>query len=283
MARGISLHIGINSVDPAHYDGWSGELNACEADAEDMFTLAQSLEYEATKLLTKEASRSAVTAAIRNAGELLQPGDIFFLTYSGHGGQLPDLNGDEDDGVDETWCLYDGELVDDALYGLFCRFKPGVRIFMLSDSCHSGSVAKEVYERLAKTMADRRLFDPLSGQVVGPKFRGMPIDAARRTYLKNKKQYDKELLEADPEARAKVTASVRLISGCLDDQLSSDGVFNGVFTSRLKRVWANGKFEGNYEAFHKAIVAKMPADQTPNHFVYGAKNPEFDAQKPFQI
>ena len=40
MARGIALTIGLNSVDPKHYAGWSGELNACEADAEDMASIA---------------------------------------------------------------------------------------------------------------------------------------------------------------------------------------------------------------------------------------------------
>ncbi len=34
MAKGVSVHIGVNEVDPAHYGGWSGKLNACEADAE---------------------------------------------------------------------------------------------------------------------------------------------------------------------------------------------------------------------------------------------------------
>ena len=32
-ATGLSLHVGLNAVDPAHYAGWSGPLNACEADA----------------------------------------------------------------------------------------------------------------------------------------------------------------------------------------------------------------------------------------------------------
>ena len=36
MAQGISLHIGLNSVDPGHYQGWDGKLNACEFDAKDM-------------------------------------------------------------------------------------------------------------------------------------------------------------------------------------------------------------------------------------------------------
>lgn len=283
MAKGISLHIGLNTVDPGHYAGWDGALNACEADAQDMHALATSQGYAPKMLLTADATRAAVTAAIRSAAEELSPGDIFFLTYSGHGGQLPDKNGDEEDDLDETWCLFDGELVDDKLYELYGRFKPGVRILILADCCHSGTVSRDGYEQLARALAEMRRYDPLTGALVGPQFRGIPMDVARRTYLKNRAMYDPELTAADPEARAKVAATVRLISGCQDNQLSSDGMFNGLFTSRLKQVWKNGKFEGNYAAFHKAIFDKMPAVQKPNHLVYGAENPEFENQRPFQI
>jgi hypothetical protein len=41
MAKGIALHIGLNSVDPHKYEGWSGPLSACEADANDMADLAR--------------------------------------------------------------------------------------------------------------------------------------------------------------------------------------------------------------------------------------------------
>lgn len=283
MAKGISLHLGLNSVDPAHYAGWSGDLNACEADAEDMLALAESQKYEGKLLLTKAATRAAVQDEIRHVAEVLQPGDIFFLTYSGHGGQLPDRNGDEDDDLDETWCLYDGELVDDTLHTLFGRFRAGVRILMLSDSCHSGSVSKDQLDALQEEYAALRRYDPITGAPVGPKFRGMPYDVMRATYLANRKEYDAELVAADPKARENVKARVRLISGCQDDQLSSDGPFNGVFTSRLKRVWKGGAFEGDYKAFHEAIVARMPKVQTPVHSVYGGANPDYDAQRPFQI
>lgn len=36
MAKGVALTIGLTSVDPKHYQGWSGELAACEADAKDL-------------------------------------------------------------------------------------------------------------------------------------------------------------------------------------------------------------------------------------------------------
>jgi metacaspase-1 len=64
MAKGVSLHLGLNSVDPHKYEGWSGPLNACEADANDMADLAQNQGYASTKLLTKKATRGAVLKGI---------------------------------------------------------------------------------------------------------------------------------------------------------------------------------------------------------------------------
>ena len=58
MAKGISLHIGLNAVSAAAYGGWSGELNACEADANDMEALAKSRGFKTTKLLTKAGTRN---------------------------------------------------------------------------------------------------------------------------------------------------------------------------------------------------------------------------------
>ena len=52
----------------------------------------------ATKLLTKKATRKAVLDGIGDAAKNLKSGDFFFLTYSGHGGQAPDLNSEEPDG-----------------------------------------------------------------------------------------------------------------------------------------------------------------------------------------
>jgi len=273
MAKGMSLHIGLNSVNPKHYAGWSGKLTACEADANDMASIAGSRKFASKKLLTKKATRSAVKSAIAAAAKKLKSGDIFFITYSGHGGQLPDQNGDEDDGLDETWCLYDGELVDDELFAAWANFRSGVRILVLSDSCHSGTVAR------AALMATIK---PTSGEA--RVYRAMPANLALRVYDQHRKFYDKIL--QDPKianAQAKVKATVQLISGCQDNQLSADGAFNGLFTGTLRQIWNGGAFKGSYAQFHKAIRAKMPPDQTPNRFMTGAPGAAFEAQQPFSI
>jgi hypothetical protein len=38
MSKGYALAIGLNGVDPVHYDGWDGALNVCEADAKKIFS-----------------------------------------------------------------------------------------------------------------------------------------------------------------------------------------------------------------------------------------------------
>src|SRR3989442_557986 len=89
MAKGLALTIGLNAVDPRHYEGWSGKLNACEADARDMADIARSRKFKVQRLLTRRATRRAVLGGIARAASALRSGDIFLLTYSGHGGKCP--------------------------------------------------------------------------------------------------------------------------------------------------------------------------------------------------
>jgi hypothetical protein len=268
MAKGISLHIGLNLVDPAHYSGWDGALGACEYDAKDMLALAKKQGFaERSILLTKQATAGVVTKAIEAAAKKLAKGDLFLLTYSGHGGQVPDTNGDEADRMDESWVLYDRQLVDDELHALYAKFKSGVRVLVLSDSCHSGTVT--------------RAMPPW--EAAQPAVRAMPAPIGEATYRKNKKLYV-DIQKATKAAESTtVKATVLLISGCQDNQYSLDGSRNGLFTETLKKVWSNGKFKYGYRRFRDTIVSKMPPTQTPNYYVVGAANATFESQKPFTV
>ena len=271
MPQGNSLHLGLNFVDPAQYEGWNGELAACEFDAKDMLALAKRRGFANSQmLLTSAATSAAVIAGITNAAKQLKSGDLFFLTYSGHGGQVPDKNGDEKDNdrMDETWCLFDRQLVDDELYALWSKFKKGVRILVLSDSCHSGTVT-------------RALPPFLSG---GPRQRVMPwFPRGKQVYAAHKRAYDGIQASLQGAEKIPVRASVLLVSGCQDNQTSLDGNRNGLFTEKLKKAWNNGKVTGSYRSFRDRIVAQMPGTQTPNYYVVGAKNAAFEAQPPFTI
>jgi len=279
MALGISLHVGLNRVDPAHYQGWDGELTACEFDANDMRAIAEGQGFEARSLLTKEATSDAVLAAIERAAGELDQGDLFLCTYSGHGGQVPDRNGeDEEDRSDETWVAYDRQIVDDELYALWGRFAPDVRIFVLSDSCHSGTVVRDIEAKVPGPVSTRQ-----KAAAESPRYRALPRDVMIATYRANARLYD-AIQERLPGAeRADPAATVLLISGCRDDQLSLDGFSNGLFTENLRAVWADGAWEGGHAEFREAIRARMPAKQQPNYLRVGAANPEFERQKPFTV
>jgi metacaspase-1 len=274
--RGIGVAIGLNAVDPVHYRGWSGPLRACEADAAALVQIGRSRGFEMTELLTRAASRDAVFAALERAARELAAGDMFLLSYSGHGGQVPDCNGDEDDYQDETWCLYDGQLIDDELYLWFSKFAAGVRVLVFSDSCHSGTVTRQ-YGTVLAAGATHATSDPAAV------FRAMPDDVAIRTYKEHQAFYD-DLQRAIPaDITAQLRATVRLISACQDNQFASDGLINSLFTGALLRVWNGGQFDGTYREFHRAIVNLMPPTQTPNHLVIGPPSPSFDAEKPFTL
>ena len=280
MPRGVSLHIGLNRVDPAHYQGWDGALTACEFDANDMRAIAESQGFEPRSLLTQEATSDAVLRAIEGAAAELGQGDLFLCTYSGHGGQVPDRNGEgEEDRSDETWVAFDREIVDDELYALWGKFAPGARVFVLSDSCHSGTVVRDIEAEVPPPVSTTE-----KAAAESPRYKAMPRDVMIATYRANARLYD-AIQERLPGAeQADPAATVLLISGCRDDQLSLDGFSNGLFTENLRAVWDDGAWEGGGHAqFREAIRARMPAKQQPNYFRVGAANPGFEEQKPFMI
>lgn len=291
MAKGISLHIGLNRLDPNHYAGWDGRLNACENDARAMEEIAKAMGYRTEVRLSEHGTRSAVTEFLAGAARDLLSGDILLITYSGHGNQVPDLNGDEADGMDETWCLYDGQIIDDELYRTYSGLAEGVRVLILSDSCHSGTVAKVAYYEMAAASGLAGAVDLAmagkgmpKGPVYGPKC--PPRDIAMRTYEKNKSFYEsigrpKGPPGADTGDTAK--ASIRLISGCQDNQVSYDGANNSAFTAALLLTWDEGKFKGDYDDFHIQIQRKMLPTQSPNHYKVGRPDVAYDHQRPFKI
>ena len=284
MAHGMSLHIGINRVDPAKYGGWDGKLIACENDARDMEQLAREAKVEdRTVLLTADATVDNVTAELRKAARVLAAGDILFLTYSGHGGQVPDSNGPEDepDRLDETLVLYDREYIDDELYKEFDDFAEGVRIFVCLDCCHSGSGIR-VREILTPEAMEEQ-FQTSDPDQVETTSRLMPLDRQAEAYERDRELFDTIQHELNAKDARDLGATALLISACQDNQLAADGLRNGLFTGMLLEVWNGGKFTGGYKAFHREILRRMPPTQSPNFFVTGRPGSRFIRQRPFTI
>jgi hypothetical protein len=83
-----------------------------------------------------------------------QSGDSLFLHYSGHGGSIPDDDGDEADGMDETMVPVDyqsaGQIRDDDIYDHLVKKVPaGCHLTVVMDCCHSGSILDLPYTVVA--------------------------------------------------------------------------------------------------------------------------------------
>ncbi|MFH8582110.1 caspase domain-containing protein [Streptomyces zaomyceticus] len=294
MATGLALHVGLNRVDPARYEGWDGTLVACENDARDMARLARNAGFESTLLLTPDGTVAHLTAALGEAAARLGPGDILLFSYSGHGGQVPDVPGSgtpgsdtagsgplgsdalgsdalgsdvEPDALDETLVLYDRQFLDDEVRQAFSVFDDDVRIVALFDCCHSGSS-----------------IELPGGPAADGTARFMPEPRQRQLYARDREFYANlkgSLAQAAPGDGAGPDAL--LVSACQDNQVAADGEVNGAFTEALLKVWGDGAFQGGYRDFHRAIQRRLPPTQSPNLHLTGTPDEGFLDQRPFTV
>ena len=195
-------------------------------------------------ILANRATRRAVVAEITAAAAALRKGDIYLLSFSGHGRQVPDRNREETDVKDEAWVLYDGLLLDDELFKLWAKFKSGVRILVLSDSCNSGTILTADYGEPAR---NRRKQRKAKGKKVKPSV--LLISASQD----NESAYEYA------------------------------GQTNSAFITELMQVWDNGRFRGDYKAFCGRIRSNLSRSQTPNLYTIGARTAAFQSQTPFTI
>jgi len=309
MPKGISIHIGLNELDERHY-GSRCTLAGCLGDVDAMHRLAVSAGFEPTVLRAEEATADAVLGAIRGAAHRVGPEDILLVTYSGHGARVRDLpldqGGDEVDGWDETWCLYDREVLDDELYDCWGDFPAGARILVVSDSCFSGDIIRddEGQDALPRITEGRSLWGtealdetrrllpelppvpPASRGTRGGGMRGggmagrrLSAKTAKRVYMRNRRTYE-EVQKSLPERRP-VHAEVLLLSAAQDNETAADGEHNGAFTEALLQVWNDGAFEGDYVALHCELYKRLRTRQHPQ--ILALRPPSFARQRPFTI
>jgi len=131
--------VGLTAVDASAYDGWPGDCSGTDVDADTFILMCREKRVAPVLLMNKQATKQAFMNTCVAACNGLTSNGVFVLFFSGHGSQLPDVNGDEADGLDETLCLWDGELVDDELCAFWQTIPADVRVFFVTDSCNSGS------------------------------------------------------------------------------------------------------------------------------------------------
>lgn len=249
-----ALCIGIND-----YPGTDCDLAGCANDARDWAAELRQRGFEVRSLLDKQATGKAMRTAIAALVGGATGGDSVVITYSGHGSFVPDEDGDEPDGTDECLCPYDirskGPITDDELFDLFSARQPEAKLLMISDSCHSGTVA-----RFAPITTP-----PTTGAPHPPqrKVRFLPPavylsrnDAAR---LGARRAYR----QASPPGRY----AALLLAGCQDTEYSFDAYFqgrpNGAFTFVALRALKKLPAKATYADWFRAIRKALPSQQYP--------------------
>lgn len=263
--RGYSLHTGLNSVDPRMYDGWSGPLNACENDARHMAQMCERKGFIAQTLLTRNATSRNFFAGISELARVALPGDLVVISNSSHGSQVRDYDGDEADSMDETICLYDRQVLDDELEAAWSTFLPGVRIFWVSDSCHSGTMAR-AFGQSSVT------------QVEGSK--AMPPDVMSRVNDAHAGMY--QAVQNVVKDRAPVRAHVLAYGACQDNQTAMDGSVNGAFTGALLRALESYP-KDNAGRIMTRVQRSMLPSQTPKYVFYGPRLDSFEKSPAFCV
>lgn len=228
-----ALVVGINKYGG---DG-SANLNGCLNDAWRWASYLQKAgwPHDNIRMLTDQAAtRDAVLNRLRWLVTASRPGDRIAFTFSGHGTQVRDRDGDElADNMDEALCCYgcmadwnNGLILDDDLACEFRKLAPGVHLTVVLDACHSGSGTRnsltnggEHYRR-TRFMAPPMHIEWRSAGVV------LPVKRMGRGVLG----------WIGNRTRGEVvvpTLNHVLLSGCRADQTSADAFIDGSYCGAL--------------------------------------------------
>jgi len=171
-------------------------------------------------LKDKDATKDNILSSISGwLASQTRPGDRVVIYYSGHGSHVPDRNGDEADGEDETFVPSDfgrrgnraEDMVLDDEIGKALAALPGREVILIADSCHSGTVNRDIF---GSDMAD----DP------DVRARYLPFGGSARSVPQTSRS-------EDPLARD--TGSHITLSAALPHQLAWESRGYGIFTRNL--------------------------------------------------
>jgi metacaspase-1 len=248
------LCIGIND-----YPGTGSDLAGCVNDANDWAEALEKRGFSVAKIFDKRATGKALRAAMQSTIAKAKSGDLVVIQYSGHGSFVPDEDGDEPDGTDECLCPYDvvrnGHITDDELFDLYSSRQEGVKLLMISDSCHSGTVARFAPISTPPTTkgrnAPQRKVRFLPPSVFLSKSEAAQLGARRA------------IRPSSPPGRY----AALLMAGCQDTEYSYDAYFqgraNGAFSFVALRALPTLAENASYADWFQAVRKVLPSQQYP--------------------
>ena len=258
-----ALCIGINN-----YPGTQMDLAGCVNDAKAWADTLRSRGFSVETLVDAQATKAAMLAGFKAVIGAAKSGDVVAITFSGHGTYVPDLNGDEVDGLDEALCPYDiqtagAALTDDEIHAIFAARPAGVRLVLISDSCHSGTVTRAAAPDPDAANAPRPRFMPMGNWLPADR---LPRGASGRPLTSvavsaGSSPFNGALSRREGDL---------LLSGCKEgpNNFSYDatikGTPTGAFTYYALKALATLKPDATYADWHAAInPANLPSASYP--------------------
>lgn len=144
-----ALIVGVEKYSHPRVSNTPGSV--ADAHAMEQFVRSKHGITEIKTLINEQATAAEIVRWFRSwLIEGAQAGDRVFFFYAGHGSQLPDDNGDEEDGMDETLAPYDvdprtgANMIRDDVFDEMIGKLNGKRVVMVFDSCHSGTISRGI-------------------------------------------------------------------------------------------------------------------------------------------
>jgi hypothetical protein len=239
VRSGVSLHVGVDRVDAHHY-GPLRALRGAERDARSMAQLAEAQAFDRRVVLVgEEATIEAVRRELARAAGRLRPGDTFLFTFAGYGGAVPELTCGTNavgGGSVRSMCLYDQQLLVPLLEADLARFRSGVRIVLVNDSCRC-------------TLDD--------GEAVhGADVRALPPATAAAIYRRHLLAYDAWQAEARAAIRGTPPSPAVALEAGRDGDTAREDAYHGRFTSALLTVWNGGRYLQQPEPTYRDLLAR---------------------------
>ncbi len=157
-------------------------LDGCKNDADLMKQVIIShfsfSEKNVVEIVNQEATRNRILECMENLLKKSDSGDIAFIYYAGHGSQVKNSMSSEKDNKDEsmvpvdTWKEGVSDIRDKELAKIFNRFvDKGVKLTVIYDCCHSGSIARGIYPSKSRYIAESNYDSKDNSSPIAPETR----------------------------------------------------------------------------------------------------------------
>ncbi|HYO14462.1 MAG TPA: caspase family protein, partial [Thermoanaerobaculia bacterium] len=184
------LLIGINQYP---FLGLQSYLKGCLNDVEAMSkTLMEQFGFpqeNLTILRDRKATRAGIMAAMNAFAERVGEDDVVVFHYSGHGSRMRDLNGEGEDGMDETIVPHDSgrstenrDIRDGEIYDWILRLTEKTPyVTLIFDCCHSGSIVRDAFGEQSRSVPpDLRVPEGFSMPSVSARTRSVSVAGPKK-------------------------------------------------------------------------------------------------------